>query len=69
MNEQLSFRDELRKQELERPWFLQASSAPVVQFEGSKSERNLPKGSLILLMAADQVNLIPMFGPEVKVHL
>lgn len=48
---------------------LQASSAPVVQFEGSKSERNLPKGSLILLMAADQVNLIPMFGPEVKVHL
>lgn len=46
MNEQLSFRDELRKQELERPWFLQASSAPVVRFEGSKSERNLPKGSL-----------------------
>ncbi|WGT37321.1 hypothetical protein QH639_15900 [Lysinibacillus sp. 1 U-2021] len=46
MNEQLSFRDELRKQERECLWFLQASAAPVVRFKGSKSERNLPKGSL-----------------------
>ncbi|GAB0168184.1 hypothetical protein LSPCS325_16210 [Lysinibacillus sp. CTST325] len=46
MNEQLSFLDELRKQELERPWFLQSSSAPVVRFEGNLSERNLPKGTL-----------------------
>lgn len=46
MNEQLSFRDELRREDLERPWFLQVSTAPVVRFEGNRSERDLPKGAL-----------------------